>query len=834
MAVHEEEPSKRIAELEAQVRRLTQEVESLKQTENVDTPAGSDTTSSLQEIRAELVQPEEMLALYSPRGGNVESRIGVEWLSRIAAVLLMTALVGAVAQTVGAEDLLRYQKLGLVYLISIAGLVYGLVASASQNALAKTILGSALAGFYYATYAAFFVEDVRVIDNTAVALPALLAVLVGIGVITAWRRSQTVAGIALFLVYYTVMASAAGQMRAEAIAYAFGTGIVIAALALYFMAAYRWVLFSWLSAAAIYGTHIYYFGDKPFGLAVSDTTYFWTTTGFLTLVYLLMSIGFILETRSHGGMRRSAVALAVANSSLYAMLVWRYVDMYFPDYDWVFGLAFAVALAALALYAETSGPNTNLLYQAFLAKCVIVFSLALTAYFPTETLYIAFAAQCLALAVLYNLTGVVALKVLNLGLLLITFAGALTAFQFPGGVDLEFVIVPSSWFSGVGVAFLFMICAWYYEAVCEQRRPEHRVVSGHWFLADSVFDLPTRSVSMLHGAGAALVLLMVMILELRDDTTLPFGLALASVCMAAIGFLLRTPQIEAAGITLIVGSHVTYHFLLWDKQIVLLADQRYVALTVLISLYTYLGAFLWERYLFRERRGPVWEHHLIAAIPFIMATYMMAAFIDRQLGILNGPMAVAALGVALFVAGRVSSYSGIKASAVFSTVLAVALFVYRRYQIDPGYADASTLLAYAAGLIAVSVFAERIIHRDVLQQTPTGTTAAARFLLAACATGLGLMMIDLRTDAEIRTVVWVVYGMTVMGVGFALRERMYRWCALFVIAAATGRAFIYPDPWPAQTFALIGAIVFIVSWLYSIARGTPGAAGRQQDSPANE
>jgi uncharacterized membrane protein len=70
------------------------------------------------------------------------------------------------------------------------------------------------------------------------------------------------------------------------------------------------------------------------------------------------------------------------------------------------------------------------------------------------------------------------------------------------------------------------------------------------------------------------------------------------------------------------------------------------------------------------------------------------------------------------------------------------------------------------------------------------------------------------------TVSWAGLALTVFAVGFALRERMYRWLALAVLAGALGRV-VFLDVWQLAlvyrvlSFMALGIALIVLGYVYN-------------------
>jgi hypothetical protein len=98
-----------------------------------------------------------------------------------------------------------------------------------------------------------------------------------------------------------------------------------------------------------------------------------------------------------------------------------------------------------------------------------------------------------------------------------------------------------------------------------------------------------------------------------------------------------------------------------------------------------------------------------------------------------------------------------------------------------------------SGLVTVAVLGAWILLHRLLG------TVAGGFLLTAC---------------------WSLFAFLVLGAGFVLRERAYRFLGLLILAAAVGRVFLI-DVWQLETiyrilsFLVLGAVLLVLGFLYN-------------------
>jgi hypothetical protein len=824
------DPGKRIEELEKQVQELTRLVRNLSGEREAREPGS-------EPVRPEAAAPQAARrrsrtlgddlrrALNNFLGGEsgetIESRIGGIWLIRLAVVLLMTAVVLGVRYTVYSDSFDPIVKLIILYAASACAIAYGLLLRKASDFFPQTILGTGLAGVYFTTFAAFFLEGVRVSDDQWLAIPLLLACLLLLLAICHWRRSQTVAGIALFLVYYTVVMSCMQGRSAENIYYALLTCAIMALAAVAFHAAHRWLLFTWGALIATHSTYMYFFLVKPPGLDMPDIDYFWVSNGFLALCYVAFACAGIIDAWKLREYRRGVAQMAGVNSAVFLVLTWFAVRHNYIEYEWLFRFGLAAGLFSLATLARILGPRRNYLYQIYIAKTIVMFTLGLQAYFSGEMLMVAISVECLGLAFSYQRSGIVMFKAMELGLLLIAFVGCLVHVKAPGSVDAGAFVLRSNWFCCAGSAIAFMIVAWFYEHFVRRVRPEERIVNGQRFLADTFLDVQSSSAAMMHAAAAALVLLTLTILDQGSQPALPYLLGVQGILMTMAGFVLRTPQIEVGGVLLIVASHVCYHAFLINGMPGFEIQPNYVPYTVILALVTYLGAYFWERYLRRATGGRPWEHHVVAALPYLAATYMLTTLIDRQFTGIHVVLTQNTLGVILLLVGVLTRYTGVKASGLLALGIGSVTLYSGLYVLYHAFPEAADFVFYFSLILITFVVSERLfVVLQHQERVPSKGEDLLRSLLVAVAVVFGVLGFSIYAGPERLTLIWLALAVVAVLFGVAFRESRYRWAGIALFGLAIARAFAFDLlnlslPYQFLSFAALSIPLLVISWGYA-------------------
>lgn len=848
------DPEKRIADLESQVRHLTSLVERLIKEKRPTPPSvpvasemkpsaaqtgasvqtvvheSRDTAAAkpMQDVRRKLDK-----ALQKDSDETFEAHIGSVWLSRLAIVVFMTAVALAARTTFWSERIGPPEKVMIGYAVALAFIGYGCLSRKGRDVFGQIILGGGLAGLYFTTYAAFFISQMQLFDAPLWAFPVLLACLAFMAVVAHLRRSQTVAGISFFLAYYTVVVSCTQQTPdLDNMVYALLTCAALAVATLLFHIAHRWILFTWLALIATHVTYILFFFQQPAGLGLPSNIYFWISNGFLTVCFILFSLTCIVDAWKMGEYRKMVAPMSGVNSGFFLVLTWLAIRAEYPMEQWMFRLGTAGMFLIFAVLVEVSGPRRNYLFQIYIAKTVIMLTLALQAYLSDsgEKLLVAMAIECLALGFSYKRSGIVVFKALGLLLMMITFLGCIFSVRMQGDIVMGPLTVPSNWFSAVGVAVSFQVVAWFYEKFVRPIRREQRMTGGQWFLADTFLDVHGASMAMLHAAAGAMVLLAITVMERSGDVALPYLLAGQGLLLAGMGLALFTPQIEVGSVLLLAAAHVCYHVFLWipPPEVQGFAMQEgFVLYTLLLAGFTYGGAHAWERYLKRFRReGEELEHQVVAALPYLAATAMIITLITRRVDAVHAPAVHGGVGAALLFLGLLSGYSGVKASGILAIVAGVAQFYWEMYQTATPLAQQDGFLPYFLIFLATFTAAERIII--LLEHRQHGATQKDDMLrtgIVAMVAIIGLAGFYMWSPKTLLVFYLLGLAVALIALGALFRESRYRWSALALLAIVTARAFMLLrnlEPiYQVLTFGAAAAVLLVVSWAYSRIRRKP-------------
>lgn len=874
------EPEERIRELESELQELKSTLQALsKRVQGMDELQESREPSAAAEP-AESPHPligdvrdRVQRVLRGDSEESIESHIGTVWLSRLATFVTMTAVAVGARATFMADVILGFEigpqeKTGLGFLLSFAFVAYGLFArrrtklgrgTAYDGLFAEAVLGCGLAGVYFVTYAALFIPEMRIFQPSIWALIPLFLCLALLAVVSHWQKSQTVAGIAFLLAYYTVVVSGIQDPTFESLLYALLTCAGLALATVLFHFAHPWTLLSWAALVATHGTYIWFFvlqdpaskyGDalSAYGLS-GEITFFWLSNAFLYLCFVSISLSCIINAWKTGEFRKQVAPMAGVNSAIFFCLTWFSIREHYIEYEWLFRGEIAVTLFLFALMASWAGPPKNYLFQVFAAKAIIMLTLALQASLSGEKLLVALAIEALGLGMSYHRSGIVIFKVLGLLLSGLTFVGTIATVRGAEPIDIYFYTVPANWFSAVGVSAVFAVIAWYYEHFPVRVKAEDRKYKAQWLLADTVLDVHPASYGIIHAAAASLLLLTITILDLGEHPALPYLLMGEGVVLAVLGVLSRTPQLDVASVLLLAASHVCFHIFLWMPMAGFERQPYFALLTVVLAAFTYVGAFAWERYLRRihartahpggRRRSDLTaeiEHQLVASLPYLLATFLLTTLLSRILEPLHVPAAQAGLGALLLAAGYALRLHGVKGSGVLAALIASGTLYMGTYWPNGALHQQPLFLVFLSLYLVALACSERLFH--FFQDRERGDKRVAEL----SRTGFVVLLVLMGTLALIKwnttpvlTLALLALGLANMGMGVLFRESRYRWAALAVMSAAVIAAFLrisINDSASFISFAAAAGVLLATSWAYS--RGVSKRSRKQPTAPGED
>lgn len=332
---------------------------------------------------------------------ELETKLGTYWLSRIGIVSLITGTALLILTYFG--ELGPVVRVALGYLIAAAVMWTGRWIARRHALLGNVIFGGGLAIAYFVTYALHFIRPMQIIASEGVGI-ALVGAAIGAIVIIAHRmKSETVAGIALYLGLHT-------GLLTDVTALTLVCTTMLAVGAVFFLAANRWVIVPISTVVAVYATH------ASWALSAASAATPGLSVAFLAIDFLL----FASATVIHPDIRlRSLVALSLLDwLGMLALGSYAVRDV---SHDWLFALLCAIAAVQLALAALARIRNSPRGFAALqLALALVTLALALPVRFDGWPLVAGWIALGLAAAAAARASALPALGWIALAILVLT------------------------------------------------------------------------------------------------------------------------------------------------------------------------------------------------------------------------------------------------------------------------------------------------------------------------------------------------------------------------------------------------------------------------------
>lgn len=223
--------------------------------------------------------------------GELETKLGTYWLGRVGILSLITGI--ALLVITHFDKLGAALRIGLGYGIAGALAWLGLRLAKKHATLGQVVFGGGLAIAYFVTYALHFVTAMRVVESQALGITLVALAIAGLVACAHRMRSETVAGIALFLGLHTGMLS-------EVTTLALVCSSMLAVGAAFLFVANRWVIVPLSTVAAAHTTlAMLAFGAHPPSAAI--------LVAFASVVFVVFAIAIVVR------------AADVATRSLFAL-----------------------------------------------------------------------------------------------------------------------------------------------------------------------------------------------------------------------------------------------------------------------------------------------------------------------------------------------------------------------------------------------------------------------------------------------------------------------------------------------------------------------------------
>lgn len=377
----------------------------------------------------------------------LELRVGTYWMSRLGIVILLTGLVflGNYAYHLIVPALGPLGKVSLLLMagLGLGGAGYWLERSKeSLRNFGRVLCAGGAATIYYTTYAAHFVQGLRVIESPLIGGVFLLAVAGGIAWYAERKRSETIASLAVFLSYYTsAINSIAG--------FTLFSSLLLTGVAVYFLVRNNWTRLSSLSLFATYGSYAFWRFHQIEQLGAS--TQAGMGLGFLTGYWLLFTAAVFLAKPATLRPAERISFLTLNNAAFFCFAAHHFA-VYLRGGFWMFSLGFGGVLLGLAALAAYLDPEESTVDGAYLAQGLIAITVGFVSKFSGPQLSMILALESAALLSCirrrHGLLYEIGAYICSLG----SFALALDTIRFGGSII---------WSLGAPAAALFLFNAWW-------------------------------------------------------------------------------------------------------------------------------------------------------------------------------------------------------------------------------------------------------------------------------------------------------------------------------------------------------------------------------------
>lgn len=803
---------------------------------------------------------------------NLELKVGKYWLVRIGILVMLTGLVllGNLAYHTFVTKLGAPGKLALLYLAGglLAGI--GLWLERKMKGMRKygrVLLAGGAATIYYTTYAAHFVDRLRVISSPVVGGVLLLFLAGGLTWLAERRRSQGMAFAAVLLSYYTSAINPATN-------FTLFSNVLLTAVAVFLLVRHRWFNVSWLALVGSYGSFAYWsVAQAAAWRGGSGGGDFWTANGFLFAYWLIFTLAVFWRKAELLSAAHRAIFLTANNAAFFLLATPGVLRWYRPEF-WVFPTVYGLVLLGLAAVARRLKREDLSFDGTYLAQGLIALTLGIVTKFSGYQLALILAVESTALLFCSRFRHRVLLQIgsglaavgafflawnamevtsshgwttaLTVGLLLLLnawvfkqIAGTLAAFKWEWkaagysvlGLLLCGLVLKEK-FVGTGEISAFAIAAVGLTVLLRLHRLPEVTLTAQGFLAVACAETLVRSgvgTSWTHflPALAGAVFLMhwwqrQRILDIAVGKVVECADALA-ICV----LILRWLAPDIAGDFDVPGTGNWFGIV--AAGLVLLAYgllTRAWFLTALSQAFTFFGTFLCLRAMYEG--APPWPWTLAAVAMVGVQPILLSLFAPREAReplrhYLMAYRAAVGFFAAIWVIDTIpSSYR-----CLFFTVLGGLVFLPAAVKKNAEYLwHAAGLLAIALMSYAVGVTSGRPVTgadfvalllilglqqsgKILLRGTSMFPAEVQNFVSVATILGLWVQVSRWAWTGErglVVTIVWALLAFATLGAGFVLRERAYRLMGLLILGVAVGHVF-FVDVWKMGQFAGIMGIL---------------------------
>lgn len=326
---------------------------------------------------------------------SFEMRVGTYWLVRIGVVILLTGLAFLAKDFV--LNLQAAGKVTILYLLSGGLLGTGIWMARTRESMrnfGNVLTAGGLAAVYYTTYAAHYIEALRVIENPVVAGMLLLAWSAFMVWVADRRQSQTMALFAILLAYFT---SIINPIRD----FTLFSNLVLTAAGVFFLIKNRWAGITYASLIATYASYGFWRFHQKVGWIFEGqltTDEFWNGTLYLAGYWTLFTVAVLWSKHDNFNGGKRAAFLTLNNAAFFAHVLIT-LPMAYHGAFWKFALIYGSILLALAWACRVRHPGDNGAEGSYLVQGLALVTAGIVAKLSNHALAGTLAAETIVLLV---------------------------------------------------------------------------------------------------------------------------------------------------------------------------------------------------------------------------------------------------------------------------------------------------------------------------------------------------------------------------------------------------------------------------------------------------
>ena len=332
---------------------------------------------------------------------SFEFALGSYWFVRIGIVLLLTGIgfLAKLAYTHWIVPLGAIGKVAGLYFISGALLGAGAWLQRHRKELqnyGQVLFAGGLASVYFTTYAAHYIENVRVISNEFIAGAALLAWAGFIAWLADRRKSEIMALFAIGLAYYTSGVNETG-------AFTLFSNLALSLAAVWFLVRNRWAILSFVSLAGTYGGwafwRFHHHGIEVWDAGALPAGDYWLGLGFLACYWIVFTVA-VFVSRASELEKQNRSFFLTANNALLVLFGALTTNLAYPDNFWAFPLTVGVLLLGLTLPARRLLADEPTAENSYLVQGLLLVTWGIMAWFTGAQLALSLAIESVVLILL--------------------------------------------------------------------------------------------------------------------------------------------------------------------------------------------------------------------------------------------------------------------------------------------------------------------------------------------------------------------------------------------------------------------------------------------------